>query len=120
VPTKEQHVAKAEGNASFALSLTLDSTAKIDWALIALFYAALHYIEAYLAATSGIHVRSHETRDRMVARESNLRKIFNEYSDLKYYGYNARYEISPFSAEDVQKHASNHFATIKKLLVPLL
>jgi hypothetical protein len=56
----------------------------------------------------------------MVARESNLRKIFNQYSDLKYYGYNARYEANPFSADDVQKHASIHFTTIKNLLVPLL
>lgn len=120
MPSKTAHIEKAERNANFALSLSLDSPAKIDWALVALFYAALHYIEAYLDATAGIHLRSHDSRDRMIGRESNLKKIFSEYSDLKYYGYNARYEVDPFTADDVRKYAAKHFSTIKTSLIAYL
>jgi hypothetical protein len=119
VPTKEQHVSKAEGNAKLALSLALDNQTRIDWALVILFYAAMHYVEAYLAK-SGVHLRSHETRDRAMSREFALRKIFKEYADLKYYGYNARYEFASFKATDVTDRASKRYDAIKAHLAPLL
>jgi hypothetical protein len=80
--------------------LSLDDPASIDWALIATFYAAMHYVESYLA-TKGQHVRSHTTRDGYVGRDANLKKIYNQYQDLKCYGYNARYEMTSFHSTDV-------------------
>jgi hypothetical protein len=119
VPSKFEHITKADGNAAFAMSLPLDSQTRIDWPLIALFYAAMHYVEAYLA-TLGQHVRSHTTRDTFLGRDANLRKIYSEYQDLKFYGYAARYEAFRFKAEDVTNQAAQHFATIKASLQPLL
>jgi len=112
VPTREQHVTKADGNAAFALSLPLENQTQIEWALVALFYAAMHYIEAYLAPNT--HLRSHEARDKYVGRESHLRLIFKEYSHLKYFSVNASYEICTFRAEDVQNEASRDYETIKR------
>lgn len=119
MPSKDQHVAKADGSAALALSLVLDNQSRIDWALVILFYAAMHYVEAYLAK-SGVHLRSHTTRDNAMSRDSSLRKIFKEYSDLKYFGYNARYEISGFKPTDVTNTAAKHYAAIKTHLTPLL
>jgi hypothetical protein len=119
VPSKQDHIAKAEGNARFASSLTLDDPAKIDWALIATFYAAMHYVEAYLA-TMGQHVRSHTTRDGYIGRDANLKKIYNHYQDLKYYGYNARYEMTPFRASDVTGHATADLDAIRTHITPFL
>jgi hypothetical protein len=119
LPTKEEHTAKAEGNAAFALSLPLENQAKTDWALIALFYAAMHYVEAYLS-TIGQHLRGHTTRDNAVGRDSNPRKIYHEYQDLKYYGYNARYEVCGFKPTDVTDIAAGEFAAIKTQIMPLL
>lgn len=119
MPTKEEHIAKAEGNAAFALSLSLEDQTRIDWALIAFFYAALHYVEAYLS-TIGQHLRNHQARDNAVGRDSNLRKVFHEYEDLKYYGYNARYEACGFKPADVTEAAAAHFEAIKALIKPLL
>ncbi len=101
------------------MSLRLDSQTRIDWALIALFYAAMHYVEAYLA-TLGQHVRSHTTRDTYLGRDINLKKVYTEYQDLKFYGYSARYEMFRFKAEDVTNQAAKHFATIKANIQPLL
>ena len=112
MPAKHEHVAKANGNETFARSLPLDSQAGIDWALVAIFYAAMHYVEAYLAL-SNTHLRSHTTRDNAVGRDSNLRKIFHEYQDLKYFGYNARYEPPQFKATDVHKDALPKFEVVK-------
>ena len=100
-------------------SLTHETQTKIDWTLVVLFYAAVHYVEAYLAAQLGIHVRSHQTRDNYIARESNLRKIFGPYQHLKFYGYNARYEIFGFKTKDTQD-AQNDLAQIKAHITPLL
>jgi hypothetical protein len=119
LPSKEAHITKADGNAALALSMTLENQAKIDWTLVILFYAAMHYVEAYLA-TVGQHLRSHTSRDNIVGRDAKLRKIFAEYQDLKYYGYNARYELLGFTANDVTNTAAKHFATIKAHIKAIL
>lgn len=119
MPSTQEHLAKADRNAAFALSLPLDSQARIDWALIILFYAALHYVEAYLAKM-GQHLRSHTARDLIVGRDSNLKKIYTEYQNLRFYGYNARYEVYGFKAEDVTQHAAKDFATIKASIRAIL
>ncbi len=111
VPSRTDHVAKADGNAEFALSLPLNTQPNIDWALVALFYAALHYIEAYLAPAH--HLRSHEARDNYVGRDANLKSIYVEYGELKYYGFNARYGVFGFTPKDVTDHAAVAFSAIK-------
>jgi len=83
-----------------------------------LFYAAMHYVEAYLA-TVGQHLRSHTTRDNFVGRDARLRRIYSEYQDLKYYGYNARYEMQTFNAADVAD-ATADLTTVKSHIIKLL
>jgi len=119
VPSKTEHVTKAEGNETFVSGIALTAQPNIDWALVVIFYAAVHYVEAYLSLT-GIHLRSHATRDNCVGRDSRLRLIFREYGDLKYYAYNARYEVMPFSASDVANVALPALDKIKAQLKPLL
>jgi hypothetical protein len=118
LPTKEEHIQKAEGNEAFAISIEQDNQTRIDWTLVILFYAAVHYVEAYLAKHLGMHLRSHTTRDTYVGRESNLKKIFSPYQHLKFYGYNARYELYGFTVKDTQA-AVKDLAAIKTHLTPL-
>jgi len=119
VPSKDEHLKKARGNERFAKSLALTEQPWIDWALTAMFYAAMHYIEAYLA-TKGQHPKSHMTRDGFVGRESNLRRVFIDYQELKMYGLNARYEMVPFKANDVTDHAAKSLEAIKMHIESLL
>lgn len=102
-----------------ALSLSLDTQSKIDWAMVMLFYAAMHYVEAYLAR-SGVHMRSHTTRDTVMSRDATLRRIYKEYAELKFFAYNARYEFLGFKPADVTENAAPKFAAIKSYLTPLL
>ena len=119
MPTRDEHVKKAEGNQTFADSIEPTSQARIDWKLIVFFYTAMHYVEAYLAKSIGMHLRSHTTRDNYVSRESNLKKVRVSYGHLKFYGYNARYEPDTFTAQDVQD-AADYLAQLKSELLPLI
>ena len=118
MPSKADHLTKTEGNARFAMSLTLDDQPSIDWALVALFYSAMHHVEAYLA-TRGEHLRSHRTRDSVVGRDSKLKPIFADYQELKFYGYNARYEMLAFKARDVEI-AVGHLEAIRLAILSFL
>jgi hypothetical protein len=118
LPTKDEHVTKAQGNEAFAASIDLTNQARIDWKLVVLFYVAVHYVEAYLAKT-GTHLRSHTTRDSYITKEANLKRIRVSYAHLKYFGYNARYEMNGFSARDVQE-AARDLAQVKSELLPLI
>jgi hypothetical protein len=119
MPSFQEHLKKADGNAAFARSLSLTKQANIDWALIALFYAALHYVEAYLAKQT-IHLRSHETRDKTVARDAQLKKTYKQYAHLKYFGFNARYEVFGFAAKNVNDEALADFEAARKNILEAL
>ena len=119
MPTKEQHVLKATENESFARSLDENSQVSINWKLVVLFYVAVHYVEAYLAKSLGVHLRSHTTRDNYITREANLRKIRIEYNHLKFFAYNARYEPDQFTKKDVQS-ALNYLGKVELELKPFI
>ncbi|MFY9904872.1 MAG: hypothetical protein WBX02_04975 [Terriglobales bacterium] len=119
MPTKDEHVKKAEGNETFAAGIPSATQTEIDWTLVVLFYAAVHYVEAYLYKQWGAHVRSHTTRDKYFAKEAVLKKVFSQYSHLKYYGYNARYEVSGFTKSDTLS-ATKYLDEIKKQIIPVL
>ena len=118
MPTKDEHIQKANDNEKFANALATSNQAMINWKLVILFYTAVHYVEAYLAPNN-VHLRSHQARDGYITRESNLRKIRMEYNHLKFYGYNARYEADQFTAADVTD-AIKYLAKVKGILQPLI
>ena len=60
MPTQVEHTKKARENESFAISLGTATQASVNWKLVVLFYAAVHYVEAYLAKLNQ-HLRSHTT-----------------------------------------------------------
>ena len=61
MPTLNQHLSQAESNERFAEGIAALPTRFPDWEIIALFYSALHYADAFLA-TQGIHPGSHDSR----------------------------------------------------------
>lgn len=118
MPRKPEHISKAEGNERFARSLDNKDPASVDWAIVALFYTALHYIEAYFAQV-GTHHRDHQTRDDSIYKDPKTKPIYRTYSKLKSYGHNARYYVYAFDETDI-KYAESHLATIKAHLSGLI
>jgi hypothetical protein len=62
MPGRAQHLAKARSNAEFSIEL-LAGGQRLDWSVVAAFYSALHWVDAYLAGQQ-VHPFNHEDRER--------------------------------------------------------
>jgi hypothetical protein len=105
-------------NERLAVSLDLADPVQIDWAVIILFYSAVHQVEAYFA-TTGKHSKNHKHRDSGIEGDRNVRPIFKDYGFMKAYSVNARYLMPIFTSttvDNVKKRLDN----IKAHVAPLL
>ena len=120
--TKDEHAAKADNNAAFARALELKSQINIDWALTALFYSGLHYVDAYLVKQGTLaHLfDTHAKRQRMIETDRSLKKVKNEYYDLKNLSIRARYFCHATKADKVTKDAIPALEIIKTHIKGLL
>ena len=120
MPTQQQHWAQAQHNEDFVHSFDLQTTPYLDWVVTGAYYAALHYIESYLAL-QGRHPRSDRYRDEMFQQLSDLRPIYADFRTLRDYSRGARYDIQKFSVTEVESLIRNelnairhHIATISR------
>lgn len=88
MPSRDEHLAKADHNAEM-LQVLLGDHSSPEWATVLLFYRAVHLVEAWFALR-GSHNRSHQIRSRAVHR--GLPEIAAEYDDLVKASRLARYE----------------------------
>lgn len=90
------HINKAERNEQFFQSHNLESSSFNEWAVVVLFYAAMHYMDAVLARESVLsrsqrHPRDHPQRNRGVANSPTLGPIARLYLNLYQRSRDARY-----------------------------
>jgi hypothetical protein len=85
----------------------------MQWAVAAIFYSALHGITAHLMRR-GIIVRSHVARDRVLANPSSgiPSSVYAAYRDLDDYSRDARYDLQPFTAQEVQDLLDHQLAAV--------
>ncbi len=62
-----------------------------EWALIAAFYAAVHFVHAYLCEQQRYEPRTPADREAAVARITALRPAATSYTRLRYLGQYARH-----------------------------
>ncbi len=93
--TKEQHLAQATRNEELAPKLS--DIGEYGWAITALFYAALHLVQAYLVSED-LAVTTHAARRAILARTPVLAAIEGAYAGLKWASEQARYECQSFTA----------------------
>ena len=89
MPDTVAHREQAEHN--LRMYDSMDRSAYSDWAATVLFYAALHYVDAFLARKLHYHPRGHADRDKLLHTVHALKKIRVEYRELKDCSHNARY-----------------------------
>jgi hypothetical protein len=115
LPAKDEHLQKCSDNESLASNLAASTeSAAINWRLVMLHYAALHYVEAYFA-TKGKHSKNHPERDDNVLRDPNTQPIYKFYSKLKMFSHNARYNMNSENSGRVTE-MEGHLTAIKKHL----
>lgn len=105
------HLNQANHNEAFFDSIDLNTYS--DWAVTALFYGALQYIDAYLASVGYVDPGSHDVRDSLVRRYNPTRQVVREYFRLKNFSRTARYYAGRFGAEQVRQLRSREFQRIK-------
>jgi len=116
VPTRPQHIAQHEHNE--ALYQSISGSAFTDWAVTALFYSAIHLVEAALSAPP--RPRGHVGRLREIAASPALAPVRRHYQELKQRSEDARYNCVPFTAGDVQAMYTRYYLPLRQHLRGLL
>lgn len=96
-PRTREHLDTARRNRDVATAL-IDSGSMLgvappplEWALVIAFYAAVHYVNAYLWEKLNYQPTDHATRAAAVARDATLRPISPAYVRLRELAFEARY-----------------------------
>jgi hypothetical protein len=115
--TESEHLDQAAHN--FAVSGHLSASQDWDWATIALFYSALHLVQAYFAR-SGIDARTHVQRERRMLGIADMGPLLLSYRWLRDQSENARYECRRFSEMEFESIRDGSYATISRRIRELL
>jgi len=111
------HILQAQHNEAFYQAI--DKNTYSEWAMTVLFYAALHYINAFLDRV-GIDPGGHQERDNIVQNRKELRPIWHQYRYLKNRSINARYYCVTFTLTQLQQCSGGDLAAIRKCILPLV
>jgi hypothetical protein len=119
MPGEHAHLGQAEHNLNFFAAI--DRKSFSDWAATVLFYAALHYVDAYLFCVLGVHPSGHGDRDAYVNRVADLKPVRDDYRELKDCCHNARYRPpTRFSETDLAELKDINLAAILNAVKPHL
>ena len=110
------HLALAEKDEQFAEMLTALPQRFAEWEVTALFYSALHYSSAFLAA-QGHNPENHSHRNNLVR---NLTNIGADYRNLYSLSLDARYRGVTFTPQRVGEIRAGSFRRVKEEMLALL
>jgi len=118
MPNCADHIIQARHNETFYDNI--DKNAYSDWAMTALFYAALQYIDAFLATVGMVDPGGHGVRDQEINAQAHLRSIANLYFRLKNRSRNARYYCGRFSLGELERCRNQDLAQLRNHISPLI
>jgi len=81
--------------------LNMKNPSYIDWEITAVFYSALHLIDAYLLKNHG--ARPHKHKDRFEKISLFLQPIYNEYDNLYTLSLRSRYLVKHDHLKEPEK-----------------
>ena len=119
-----QHLDIAEQNLAFARTLLGESgsqTVELRWGIVVAFYAAMHFVNAYLWELARLEPLNHRDRREVIGRWTSLGPMYAAYSTLFDFSIRARYEPG-FSARRsdlvsmLDRHLARVMATIEREL----
>ena len=114
MPDLASHLLQAQKNERFYQQLNLDNTEFHDWAVIGLFYSALHYVDAYLATQGLENISNHGVRLNEVSRAENpLFPIYPYYRHLYQWSRWVRYDLIPCDKAEVEQLRDNEFSQVR-------
>ena len=96
-PRSQEHLDRAERDRALARTLitpaqqALSQPPPLDWAVVVAFYAALHFVQAYLWEAQRYVPRRHDNMREAVRDTYQLRSARQEYARLLDRSWQARY-----------------------------
>ena len=120
MPNFVEHLAQAQRNEELYTELCGLASQYTEWEIVTLFYASLHYVDAWLARNEGIHPKSHKQRRDFVMRIDAFQPISEDYAFLYRLSIRARYEMEHLSIDAIRSIELNEFANIKRHIRELL
>jgi HEPN domain-containing protein len=124
VKKSSEYIQQATQNTELAAHLRQDKTRYLDWATTCLFYAAVHYVNAYLMKAGKAIPRRHKTqgsllgRSNIVESDPTLKKIYPAYRHLDDESRDARYELKKPTPEDYDTYLVPQLHKIKDFVMP--
>ena len=89
------------------------------WAIVVIFYTAVHWVEYYFFKTRRKHCRDHRERNNELVNETPLESIYNDYERLYDWSRDARYSVVSFTEDDVEE-ALEHLGKVEKQILILV
>jgi HEPN domain-containing protein len=126
VKQPREYIEQAVHNSELATFLRQEKAEYLDWALTCLFYAAVHYVNAYLAHAGKSIPRRHRTQGSLVGRSNivevdpTLRAIYPAYRHLDDESRDARYELRKPSTQEYDKYLAPRLQRIRDFILPKL
>jgi hypothetical protein len=85
-----KHLQQAEKNEQ--LATYLEGTSYLDWQCTAIFYAAVHYVQAYfMSRKPPTRSDNHAERGTLIQLDNQIAKIYDDYNGLQDSSEAARY-----------------------------
>lgn len=116
----ELHLATARQNSDFAAILVRtydDAPPSLNWAAVVAFYAAVHYVNAYLWEVARVEPRNHFERAKLINTLSILDSLIPGYRRLQGYSINARYNPGfQMESADVRRLLDTDLATVAQVV----
>lgn len=97
---KQSHLKKAQTNKEFSEEISLLRNSHNDWQVVAIFYAAIHLLQAYFTEKTKNYPQTHQ-RDHLVLTDPQLKVIRYQYRDLKTLSVSCRYMCNPTNQFDI-------------------
>ena len=118
MPQPSEHILQAEKNERLYDNLV--GTEFNDWAVVSLFYAALHYVDAYFTQRAGASPSNHTARNKLIVMTTELTDIETHYRELYARSLDARYKLVAISEYVAKQERTDHFVPIRAHVRALL
>lgn len=118
-PEALKHIEEAKRNYE-RYQAFIDNSLYFDWAIVTLFYSALHLVQAFAVDSfkkgrTREVPKDHVDRDRYI--NSHLVEINHDYDQLKNACNDARYDLVRWTREEIEEFHDSNFMEIKKKMV---
>ena len=113
-----RHINKALHNEQYFGSFDIDNTKFPDWVVVGIFYATLHYYEAYFANFNK-HSRDHGIYDEWIPNDTSIKNTYLDYRELKQYRWHATYRFRNFTPAEIKADILPKFENIKSRILSI-